>query len=339
MTHTKYIILPVVSALLMSGCVTNKKNTAPMLTAANSIHASLPAPLPVAPLSTRPVPMATTYTPGKFPTGLRAGSDLISPQDLLEVTVFKVPDLTRELRVDSRGQITYPLIGQVRAQGMKPAQLERIIAQKLEQSYMNNPQVTVVVKESVQNRVTVDGAVKKAGVFPVAGDMTVLQAIALAGGLEANADMHSAILLRKNAHGQVSQQPIDLGAIREGRMQDLALLQDDRIVVQEGTYNRFTVDGTVASPGVFPLQPGMTFMQAVAMAGGITDLADKEQANLFRRDQSGGFRRYAVNLQAIREGRVPDPLLERDDRIVMVESRTKTFLRDASKFVNPIQLF
>lgn len=339
MTHTKYIILPIVSALLVSGCITNKKNTAPLLTSANSIRASLPAPLPVAPLSTRPVPMALTYTPGKFPTGLRAGSDLISPQDLLEITVFKVPDLTRELRVDSRGYITFPLIGAVRAQRMKPAQLERVIAQKLEQTYMNNPQVTVVVKESVQNRVTVEGAVKKAGIFPVAGDMTVLQAIALAGGLAANADEHRAILLRKDARGQVSQQPIDLAAIREGRMQDLALLQDDRIVVQEGTYNRFTVDGAVANSGVFSLKSGMTFMQAVAMAGGTTELADKEQASLFRRAPNGSFRRYRVDLQAIREGRAPDPALERDDRIVILESRTRTFLRDASKFVSPIKLF
>ncbi|MEZ5717787.1 MAG: SLBB domain-containing protein, partial [Burkholderiaceae bacterium] len=112
-----------------------------------------------------------------------------------------------------------------------------------------------------------------------------------------------------------------------------------RIVVQEATYNRFTVDGSVASPGVFELKPGMTFMQAVAMAGGVTELTDKTNATLFRRDQSGNFRRYAVNLQAIREGLVPDPLLERDDRIVMAEDGTKTFLRDASRFVNPIKLF
>ncbi len=241
--------------------------------------------------------------------------------------------------IDSRGYITYPLIGQVRAKGLKPAQLERVIAQKLEQTYMNNPQVTVVVKESVQNRVTVEGAVNKPGVFPVSGRMTVLQAIALAGGLDARADVHSAVLLRRNANGQISQQPIDIAAIRQGRMQDLMLIQDDRIVVQEATYNRFTVDGSVAKPGVFQLQPGMTFMQAIAMAGGITELTDKTNATLFRRDRHGQFRRYAVNLEAIREGRAPDPLLERDDRIVMSEDGKKTFLRDASRFISPIKLF
>ncbi len=339
MINAKYLILPVVSGLLLSGCGLTKKNTAPPLIAANSIRASLPAPSPVAALSTRPVPMAMTHTPGRFPHGVWAGSDLLSAQDLLEITVFKVPDLTRELRIDSRGYITYPLIGQVRAKGLKPAQLERVIAQKLEQTYMNNPQVTVVVKESVQNRVTVEGAVNKPGVFPVSGRMTVLQAIALAGGLDARADVHSAVLLRRNANGQISQQPIDIAAIRQGRMQDLMLIQDDRIVVQEATYNRFTVDGSVAKPGVFQLQPGMTFMQAIAMAGGITELTDKTNATLFRRDRHGQFRRYAVNLEAIREGRAPDPLLERDDRIVMSEDGKKTFLRDASRFISPIKLF
>ena len=260
-------------------------------------------------------------------------------QDLLEITVFKVPDLTREIRVNDRGEVTFPLIGSVRARGLTPAQLEQAIAAKLKATYMNDPQVTVVVKESVQNRVTVEGAVKQPGVFPVTGSMTVLQAIAMAGGLDPKADTHRAVLLRRNARGQMSQQPIDLAAIRDGRMQDLVLLQDDRIVVQEATYQRFTVSGSVATPGVYALREGMTFMQAIATAGGLTRLAEKDQAILFRRDQSGNFRRYAVNLEAIRDGLAVDPALGPDDRIVVVESGVRTFVDDASKFVAPIKLF
>ena len=335
MIKTTHILLPVMAGLLIAGCGSTRIK-APPLTASNSIQASLPAPRPALPLYTRQVPVAKTYTPGKYPTGIRAGSDIISKQDLLEITVFKVPDLTREIRVGNNGSVTFPLIGSVRAHGMTPAQLERQIEQRLGKDFMNNPQVTVVVKESTQNRVTVEGAVRQPGVFPVTGNMTVLQAIALAGGLEAKADTRRAILLRRNARGQISQQPIDIAAIRQGRMQDLMLLQDDRIVVQQATFNRFTVAGAVSNPGVFELQEGMTFLQAVAMAGGLTELADKRQAVLFRRNQSGNFQRYVINLKAIVEGGAVDPEIGMDDRIVLIDSKTRRLLRDASQFLGPI---
>ena len=346
MIKTKTILLTVLVAVLLAGCDrTRTKINAPALTAANTISASLPsantlpaslpatsalpaalpAPLQPLPLYTRKVPAAKTYTPGKYPVGIKAGSDLISKQDLLEITVFKVPDLSREIRVGNNGSITFPLIGSVHAHGLTPAQLERQIEQQLGKDFMNNPQVTVVVKESTKNRVTVEGAVRTPGVFPVTGDMTVLQAIALAGGLAEKADTHRAVLLRRNFRGQISQQPIDIAAIRQGRMQDLMLLQDDRIVVPEGTYNRFTVNGEVTNPGVFDLRDGMTIMQAVSMAGGLTAKADRKQAVLFRRDQSGNFRRYTVNLRNIAEGREVDPAIGLDDRIVIAEATFNRF--------------
>ncbi|MEZ5478888.1 MAG: SLBB domain-containing protein [Thiolinea sp.] len=339
MNLAKTMLATVVAAALLSGCIFDKKVKLPPLTERNAINAALPDPAPALPLSTRPVPAALTYTPGVYPVGIKAGSDVLQIRDLLEITVFKVPDLTRELRIANDGSITFPLIGRVQAQGRTPAALEREIAAKLETNFINNPQVTVVVKESVQNRVTVEGAVKQPGVFPVTGSMTVLQAVALAGGLDPKADARRAVLLRRNARGQISQQPIDIAAIRRGQMQDLMLLQDDRIVIPEGTYNRFTVSGAVASPGVFELREGMTLLQAVAMAGGMTRLADKKQAIVFRRDRNGEFRRYKVNLQAIHEGRAMDPELGADDRLVVLESRGRVLLEDASRYITPPRLF
>lgn len=335
MNLAKTVTLALVTGMSVSGCMFDKRVKAPTLSAHNAYGAYLPQPAPVRSAYTRPVPVSRIPAPA----GIRAGSDLIAAQDKLEITVFKVPDLTRELRVGTDGMITFPLVGQIRASGLRPAQLEQAIARKLAATYMKDPQVTVVVKESVQNRVTVEGAVKKPGVFPVIGSMTVLQAVAMAEGFTANADASGAVLLRKSSSGQISQQAIDIAAIRQGRMQDLLLLQDDRLFIPEATYKRFTVAGEVNSPGLFELRDGMTILQAVAMAGGMTRLADKKQALLFRRDDSGNFRRFKVNLQAIFEGRAADPYVDMDDRVVVLNSRTKTFLDEATRYITPPSLW
>ncbi|MEZ5478701.1 MAG: SLBB domain-containing protein [Thiolinea sp.] len=180
---------------------------------------------------------------------------------------------------------------------------------------------------------------RQPGVFPVTGSLSVLQAIALAGGLTEQADTRHAVLLRRDATGQISQQPIDIAAIRQGRIQDFPLVQDDRLVVQEGTLSRFTVTGAVASPGVFPLKEGMSLMQAIATAGGMTRLADKSHAVLFRRTAEGRVQRYGVDLEAIYSGSKPDPFLQQDDRIVLLDSRNRLLFEDATRLVAPVTLF
>ncbi|HPE61461.1 MAG TPA: SLBB domain-containing protein [Thiolinea sp.] len=343
----------VLSALLLSACSNPyKKYEPPPLPRTSTTevrHMPVPVSGSVSPLTSAlgpAEPVATRMVPAPrivnaFPLqGQLAGSDVIAVNDLLEINIFKVPDLSRSLRVDNRGFITFPLIGPVRAQGLSPSQLEKTLAQKLGATYMNNPQVSVLVKESTQNRVTVEGAVKKPGMFPVSGTVTVLQAIALAEGVTDKADLHSAVLLRRDPRGQVVQLPIDLAAIRTGRMQDPLLLQDDRVVVAErSVLNRFTVGGAVSNAGVFDLTDGMTFLQAISSAGGISRLADKKQAYLFRRSSGGGIQRYRVNYQAILEGRAEDPLLQADDRIMVMDSRGRQLFEDATRVISPMRVF
>lgn len=321
--------------LALSACAAKTPNYPAPPLFASTVTAYNPSVVPLAPI-THSIPVAPIVLPK---ASQEAGSDLIGEQDLLDIAVFKVPDLTRSVRVDGQGYITYPLVGKVRAKGLRPAQLEQQLASLLEKSYMHNPQVTVLVKESTQNRVTVEGAVRSPGVFPVVGSMTVLQALAKAGGLTEQADSRRAILLRKDAKGDLSQQPIDIAAIRQGRLQDFPLLQDDRLVVQDAIYNRFTVSGAVGQPGVYPLKEGMTVMQAVATAGGMTRLANKYKALVFRRGLDGREKHYAVNLDAIYRGTSLDPMIQQDDRIVILEAREKIIYDEATRFLNPVTLF
>ena len=108
----------------------------------------------------------------------------VGPLDLLEVSVFQVPDLNRTVRINTSGQISLPLIGAIRAGGKTVTELEAEIAAKLSAQFLQNPQVSVFVKEFSSQRITVEGAVKNPGIFPITGKTSLLQVIAMARGFE-----------------------------------------------------------------------------------------------------------------------------------------------------------
>lgn len=154
----------------------------------------------------------------------------IGTSDLLAIKVFQAEELSQSVRVDPRGNISMPLIGNVRAEGLSQFQLQSAIAQKLKASYLQNPQVTVSIEEFTKQRVTVEGEVQKAGVYPIQGEITLLQAIALAGGPGNLADPAKTVIFRKKGN-TVKAYNLNLDAIREGKMRDPYILNDDRVIV------------------------------------------------------------------------------------------------------------
>ncbi|MFN3786680.1 MAG: polysaccharide biosynthesis/export family protein [Thiothrix sp.] len=166
-----------------------------------------------------------------------SGSDRIAPQDLLEIEVFKVPDLSKEVRVDDSGSITLSLIGTVKAAGLTASQLEKQIASRLAKDYMHNPQVSVLVKESMGGRVTVSGAVRKPGLYPVTSNMTVTQAIAQAEGLDRLAARDTITVFRDGIPYSVQYE-----AVTKGQQPDPLVMAGDKIqvhtsAVKEGADN------------------------------------------------------------------------------------------------------
>ncbi len=128
----------------------------------------------------------------------------ISGLDVLDVTVLGVPELTRTVQVSTGGTITMPLIKSVKASGRTQSQLEQDIAVKLSQTYMQSPQVSVFIKEYNSQKVTVDGAVQKPGIFAKQGDMSLLQAIAQAQGLTTVADPTGVLIFRTVDHKRLA---------------------------------------------------------------------------------------------------------------------------------------
>jgi polysaccharide export outer membrane protein len=154
----------------------------------------------------------------------------IGPLDLLDISVFQVPDLSKEVQVNESGQISLPLIGAVQAGGKTVAQLQTDIAAALSKSYMQSPQVSVVVKEANSQRITVDGAVTKPGQITLSGTTTLLQAVALSGGLAKGADARG-ILVFRTVDQKKTVAKFDLNAIRKGTAQDPVMYGGDVVVV------------------------------------------------------------------------------------------------------------
>jgi polysaccharide export outer membrane protein len=166
----------------------------------------------------------------KFTSVAKPGSAgyKIGPQDVLDISVFKVPDLSKSLQVADSGTINMPLVGDIRAAGLTAQEVERNLTKKLGASYLQNPQVTVFVKEFNSQRVTVEGAVKKPGVYPFRGQNSLLQMIAQAEGLNDVAD--STVVVFRQMEGKRAAARFDIDAIRRGESDDPSLQPGDLIV-------------------------------------------------------------------------------------------------------------
>lgn len=160
-----------------------------------------------------------------------SGEYRIGATDLLRINVFRVPDLSfEEIRVDASGVIQMPLIGTVQAEGLTPNELSESLAARLGAQYLRNPQITVTVLEAASQKITVDGAVTQPGVYEMQGRTTLLQAVAMARGPSAGANLDSVVIFR-TIDGQRQFAVFDLAAIRAGDMPDPVVLGEDVIVV------------------------------------------------------------------------------------------------------------
>lgn len=156
----------------------------------------------------------------------------LGAQDLLEISVFGVEDLSKTVRVNTNGQISLPLVGALQAGGRTIPELEAEITRAYTDGYLQNPQVTVFVKEFESQRITLEGAVKKPGVYPLTGRTTLLQAIAIAEGLDPLADLEGVVLFR-TVDGKKMAAAYSMRALRSGQVEDPILYGDDMVVVEQ----------------------------------------------------------------------------------------------------------
>ena len=154
----------------------------------------------------------------------------IAPLDTISVRVFKMPDLSGDYEVDLTGQISLPLIGEVSAAESTTAELDQRLTEALGQKYLENPDVSVGVKSSTRRSVTIDGSVNKAGSFPVTGPLTLMQAVALAGGAAPEANPRRVAVFRQIG-GKRQVAAFDLTSIRRGEATDPEIYAGDIVII------------------------------------------------------------------------------------------------------------
>jgi polysaccharide biosynthesis/export protein len=154
----------------------------------------------------------------------------IAPMDTLTIKVFKADDLSGDYSVDLAGHISMPLVGEVEAANLTTDELDEKLKQLLGAKYYEHPDVSVAIKQSTAHVVTVDGAVNQAGQYPVAGPMTLIQAVSLARGTTEDANPRRVAVFR-TIGGQRQAAAFDLTSIREGEAQDPQIYPGDIVVV------------------------------------------------------------------------------------------------------------
>jgi polysaccharide export outer membrane protein len=172
----------------------------------------------------------------------------IGPDDILTITVFQVDDLSGEYIIDGAGQLRMPLIGGVQVAGMTAPEIELTLETLYGADYLQNPEVTVYVSEYQSQQITVMGEVNFPGMFPLKGQTTLMEALALARGVNRIADMDTIIVFREEA-GQIMGYVVNLKEVMSGAKPDPDIFGNDRIVVPEDGSASFLRSLSVGLPG------------------------------------------------------------------------------------------
>ena len=278
--------------------------------------------------------------PSRAEPAWRAHQDYrIGAEDLIDISVFEVPELSRTARVSASGEVSLPLIGLVKAAGLSPIQLERVLSELLRRSYVKDPQVTVFLKEFRSDPVSVVGAVKMPGLYYIRTRKSLLEVLAMAQGLSEGLHRHPGrtVLITRSSSPQASAgsgpaivtndtssavgeaSSGGTAGVVEVPLKELLNSGDPQWnvpvypgdVVKVPPAGTVYVAGDVRSPGGFPLTDfdNISVIQALAMAGGPTKSAKSNNAVIIRRDALGNRTEDRIHLGRVLKGTEPDVML------------------------------
>lgn len=212
--------------------------------------------------------------------GVQPNNYVIGPQDILTITSFDQEDLSGKYPVDADGTFTFPLIGRVKAGGLTLRELEAELKRLLKDGYFKDPQLAVAVETYKSQKIHIVGEIRNPGTYALTGDMSLIEAIARAGSTLPSASGEALVVRAKS--GKVTSGPVmpngddteattvDLKELQSGALsKNVALRDGDTIFVPraESVY----VFGQVRNPGAYSIQRNTTVLQALSLAGGVTD--------------------------------------------------------------------
>ncbi len=247
----------------------------------------------------------------------------IGAKDLLEISVFGLDEMSQTVRVSEKGKITLPLLGEIEVEELTKAELERKLGQLLEKKYLQNPQVTVFIREYQSKKVYVLGAVGKPGSYELLGRQTMLQLISDAGGLIEDAG-DEIIVIRQHKDGSSKTLRIlidDLILKGDARL-NIPLEPNDIVNIPVNKTVFIYVFGQVRKPGALNVKKLNipTLLQVIAQAGGFSERASKRRVLIKRIDKNGKEQEIKVNVKDIIKGKKKDIQLKENDVVYVPET-------------------
>lgn len=243
--------------------------------------------------------------------GMAVAADVpLGAGDVLKISVYGNPDLGLETRVSEAGQITFPLVGAVAVGGLSASAAEKKLGGLLESGgYLRKAQVNIIVTSLQSQQASVLGQVNRPGRYPLEGKRTVMDLLAMAGGM--NPDGADQVTLIRKRADATSRQVIDiLDIVRNGDLKgDTEVSGNDIIYVERAP--RFYIYGEVQRPGAFRLERNMTVVQALSVGGGLTQRGTERGVRIKRRNAAG-------QIDIIQSKH--DDLLQVDDVVYVQES-------------------
>lgn len=247
------------------------------------------------------------------------GEYRVGPQDVLTVVVYGRQELSGKFIVDTDGTVQLPLIERVKVTGLTLRAIEDELEKRLADGYLRNPQVTASVEQYRSQRVFVQGEVREAGAYPLSGPTSLLEVLTRAGSVTADAG-HEVIIYRQAA-GHTAVEPlqpergagadslhVDLSELLSGSLsQNVSVRDGDTIVVPRG--DKVYITGQVRSVGAYTIRKGTTVLQALTLAGGVTDRGAQNRTKI-RRQIDGKQKEIDAK---------PDDIVKPGDTIVVPE--------------------
>ena len=215
-------------------------------------------------------------------------SYVLGPQDIVTITILGEPELSRKYTIEQDGTFTFPLIGRIAARGLTLRGLEQELKKKLAGDYIKDPQVTVTVDAYRSQTVLILGEVQQPGEYQLTGDTTLLSAIAKAGSVRPSAGREVVIVRpsspsASNGNGNSAAEilKVDLAALQAGNMAlNLPLQHGDTVTVSKA--QSVFVSGQIKSPGAYSVESGMTVLQVLSLAGGVTERGSTGRIKILR---------------------------------------------------------
>jgi len=251
---------------------------------------------------------------------------ILGPEDLLEIDVFEVDELKRTARVSSSGFLRLPLVGAIKASGLTVVELETEISKRLEQ-YLQEPIVTVVIKDYRSQRVTVLGAVEKQQTLNITRQQFLLDILSASGGLTEEAG--DICYIQRGSETVVVN--LNELLIKGNSKLNIPILAEDVINVPRGGI--VFIDGAVKNPGSFAIKGTVTLTQAIAMAKGFNNVAIRDQLKLYRNSGTDSMEIIDIDYDAILKEEVSDLVLQDKDVVIVPKNGVKDFF---SGFVRSI---